>query len=537
MRLLSFLLALTLLGMTIPAGASAQQLVLSERADSTSIAIYRAPDRASGQAIDRRYPRGYALITETRTIDVPQGEAKIRFEGVSEGMYPESAIISGLPNGVIEKNRDARLLSPAGLVDAYLRRRVTLERTDPATGVVRMQEAILRTGSQGGIVIESDEGVEALRCSGLPERLLFDAVPKDLSPRPSLSVLTQSDRAVRATLQLTYLAEGFDWDANYIVEASPGAGVGDAGGTDAADTARQLSLFAWLTVANGGDQTFPDAQLLAVAGTPNKERRGAQPRSPPVRLDLQCYPDDSTSDVPLRYGYALAPPPPPPPPPVAAPAMRMTAETITVTGARSAVPVAAIQAEQEDLGDLKLYRVPEPITIAAKAQKQVAMIVQPIVDYRPLYLGSFTQSDLCCGDGTPRPLDLTLRARNDRETGLGLPLPQGQVAVYEPGDYGPLLVGQTRLADKAVGQEVELSLGPRADVQMQISAPDDAHPRRFAILMTNALARPVDVELSVPFELRRGKGFAKVDGVPTWQGSIAANSERRLSFEIRKPAE
>ena len=215
----------------------------------------------------------------------------------------------------------------------------------------------------------------------------------------------------------------------------------------------------------------------------------------------------------------------------------MTAESITVTGARSAVPVAAIQAEQEDLGDLKLYRVPEPITIAAKAQKQVAMIVQPIVDYRPLYLGSFTQSDLCCGDGTPRPLDLTLRARNDRETGLGLPLPQGQVAVYEPGDYGPLLVGQTRLADKAVGQEVELSLGPRADVQMQISAPDDAHPRRFAILMTNALARPVDVELSVPFELRRGKGFAKVDGVPTWQGSIAANSERRLSFEIRKPAE
>ena len=109
--------------------------------------------------------------------------------------------------------------------------------------------------------------------------------------------------------------------------------------------------------------------------------------------------------------------------------------------------------------------------------------------------------------------------------------------MYEPGDYGPLLVGQTRLADKAVGQEVELGLGPRADVQMQISAPDEAHPRRFAIVLTNALAGPVDVELSVPFELRRGKGFAKVDGVPTWQGSIAANSERRLSFEISKPAE
>ena len=531
MRVLLLLIALVL-----PVAAQAQQVVISPLPDSVSIAIYRAPGRGAEVPIDRNYPRGYALITETRTVDLPQGESKIRFEGVSEGMYPESAIISGLPNGVSEKNRDARLLSPAGLVDAYLRRRVTVQRTDRATGEVRTQEAVLRTGSQGGIVIETDQGFEALRCSGLPERILFDEVPKDLSPRPTLSVLTTSDRPVRATLQLTYLAEGFDWEANYIVEASAaGGGTGEA---KSADERKELSLFAWLTVANGGKQSFADAQLLAIAGEPNRERRAAQPQSPPVRLRLECWPDDTTSDIPLRrfanMGFGPPPPPPPPPPPTAT----MVAEAIMVTGSRmqSAVPVAALTAEQEDLGDLKLYRVPEPITVAAEAQKQVAMIVQPQVLYETLYRGRFTANDACCGDGEPRPLDLLLRSENKGENGLGLPLPQGRVAVYEPSSYGPLLVGQTDLGDKAVGQEIELDLGARVDVQMAIGVVDEKHPRRFELLLTNAKPRAVAVEIEVPFELRRGRGFGKIDGVPTWKGSIAANGERRLTFELENPS-
>jgi len=523
MRLLAVLITLLLW----PGALAAQQTVVSSAADTVQIAIYRAPNRGAGQPIDRRFPRGYALITETRTVDLPQSDAKLRFEGVSEGMLPESAIISGLPQGVIEKNRDARLLSPAGLVDAYLRRRVTLQRTNRATGAVRTQDAILRTGSQGGILIETDQGIEALRCTGLPERLLFDEVPADLSPRPTLTVLTTSERPVRATLTLTYLAEGFDWDANYIVEAKA------PGGSTTTDSAQALSLFAWLTVANAGDQSFPDAQLIAIAGNPNKERAARPPQSPPVRLRLECWPDDTTtSDLPL-YSAGDYPPPPPPPPPAMAPAR----ESIVVTGSRmrSAVPVAAIQAAQEDLGDLKLYRVPEPITVAANAQKQVAMIVKPAVDYRSFYAGSFTAQDACCGDGKPRPLELTLRARNRSDSGLGIPLPQGQVAVYEPSDYGPLLVGQTDLGDKAVGQKVELALGNRPDVQMAVSLPDAKRPRRFELTLTNALARAVDAEIAIPFELKRCRGVEKVDGVPTWKVRVPANGEQRLRFELKKP--
>ena len=62
--------------------------------------------------------------------------------------------------------------------------------------------------------------------------------------------------------------------------------------------------------------------------------------------------------------------------------MYEAADAIVVTAQRRAAPlmaspvaVAAI-AKLEDLGDLKLYRVPIRVTVAANAQKQVALLVK-----------------------------------------------------------------------------------------------------------------------------------------------------------------
>ena len=79
---------------------------------------------------------------------------------------PVSAIVTGLPGGVIEKNRDARLLSPAALSTATLGRRGD----DPPHRSRDRQGA--RAGgdhpsaaADGGVVLQTAEGVEALRCS------------------------------------------------------------------------------------------------------------------------------------------------------------------------------------------------------------------------------------------------------------------------------------------------------------------------------------------------------------------------------------
>eukprot|EP01035_Chromulina_nebulosa_P035217 gene35217-47329_t len=142
----------------------AQRVVTSDHVDQVSVTLYRDPARGQGD-MDPRWPGGYALVTETRTIAVPAGRAVLRFEGVAQGMLPETAIVTGLPRGVVEKNRDARLLSPAALIDAYLKRRVTIRRTNRKTGKVTTGEAIIESGPGGGVLLTTASGVEALATS------------------------------------------------------------------------------------------------------------------------------------------------------------------------------------------------------------------------------------------------------------------------------------------------------------------------------------------------------------------------------------
>ena len=79
----------------------------------------------------------------------------LRFEGVADGIIPASAIVTGLPGGTIEKNRDAKLLSPLNLIDGTLGREVTIRRTDRLTGKMREERATILAvpvGNAGGVV-------------------------------------------------------------------------------------------------------------------------------------------------------------------------------------------------------------------------------------------------------------------------------------------------------------------------------------------------------------------------------------------------
>jgi len=235
---------LVLAAMPVAAAAQAARTVISSAPDRVALTLYRAAN-ARGE-IDHADPRGFAMVTETRKVHLPRGRAELRFEGVAEGIVPVSAVIEGLPGGTIEKNRDARLLSPASLIDGTLGRQVTITRTDKATGRRVSEDATIVAGPQSGVVLRTATGIETLRCSGLPEKLSFDAVPAGLGNKPVLSVTTDSPSARTVTVRLSYLASGFDWRASYVA-------------TQAAD-GRTLDLFAWLTLANG-------------MGNPSRKRR------------------------------------------------------------------------------------------------------------------------------------------------------------------------------------------------------------------------------------------------------------------------
>ena len=168
---------------------------------------------------------------------MPAGESELRFEGVTGGIVPQSAIVTGLGEAVLEKNRDARLLSPGALLNASLGERLTLRRTSDATGNVREQDAIVRATADGVVIADRrrDRGAPLHRPSGDPAcrpgsgRAVGQAYA--VGPRP------QSAAPIERDVTLSYITNNFDWQADYIGELS-------ADGT-------RLSLFGWLTLANG----------------------------------------------------------------------------------------------------------------------------------------------------------------------------------------------------------------------------------------------------------------------------------------------
>lgn len=517
---------IALLSVVTASPLAAQQIILSPGPEAVSLTVYRG-QKYDNAPISKDWPTGYALITETRTVAIPAGESVVRFEGVAEGMFPESAIVTGLPKGVKEKNRDARLLSPQGLVDAYLKRQVTLTRTSRATGVVRTQEAFITAGPGGGVILQTAEGYEALRCTGLPERMSYGGVPANLSAKPTLSVVTKSDRAVTAKLTLTYMAAGFDWQANYVAQVQERN----------ADGKGKVDMFAWLTLANGGNQSFIDANTMAIAGEPNRVQRGAQPRPTGGALNIQCWPQQRTHQVPYRLGYDPAAPPPPPAPmyEMATPMTAMSAENIVVTGSRmradkSMSPVAVVVAEQENLGDLKLYRIPEPVTVNAKGQKQVAMLVKPGAAFEHYYAANVENFG-----ADSQPMNFMLRSENRKEKGLGIPMPQGQVTIFEDSKYGPLLTGESTLLDRAVGDEVEMRVGSSSDVRIAVTRISEKSKRqRWKVDVTNARNSPVNVEVEIPYQLTDNpRNVKKVDGVPTWKTTLPANGDATLYYELK----
>jgi hypothetical protein len=500
--------------LSAPLPATAQALVTSHAPQAVAVTLYRDPTRGDGP-MDAKWPRGYALVTETRTVHVPAGHFVLRFEGVAEGMMPETAIVSGLPKPIDEKNRDARLLSPASLVNAWLKRRVMIRRTNPATGKVTIGEAVIEAGPGQGVVLTTKEGVEALGCSGLPEALSYPGVPADLSAKPTLSVVADSAQETDVTIQLSYLSQGFDWSAHYVARV--------------AEDGQTVDLFAWLTVANGGSQGFADARTQAVAGQLNKERNAPPSPSALPALHLKCWPMDITSTHP-RFGrpvspqvveaieaedigrfpdqnlnklpqYMAAPPPPPPPP---------------------------MMAQQEELGDLKLYRVPEPVTVAAMGQKQVAMIDRKKVRFERLYTADFH------GGATGISAMLVLRADNREAQGLGLPLPSGGVAIFQDRGGAQLLIGEAKLADRAVGDEVELAVGWSPDVKYAVSVGRRVgHRVFFHVDVTNARAAPVSFELMLPMRATlRDAELIERKGQKAWRVAVPANGAAQLDFTL-----
>jgi hypothetical protein len=203
-----------------------------------------------------------------------------------------------------------------------------------------------------------------------------------------------------------------------------------------------------------------------------------------------------------------------------------------------------MKAVEEALGDLKLYRVPQRVTVAAKGLKQIAFLQQDEVRGRLLYQGECRPYS---GSSGARPATMVLETVNDKPHGLGMALPTGGVALFEPTAFGDQLVAETQLRDHAEGQDLELALGTSAQVNVQCEAPgmDDRsdgqgvaapwNPLRAVITNANPLPARVRLVIGASGEWRyRGLPRTRVkDGAVIVEVTVPGNGRRELEWSAQ----
>ncbi|MGZ2412309.1 hypothetical protein ACUXST_001738 [Sphingomonas sp. F9_3S_D5_B_2] len=339
-------------------------------------------------------------------MNLPGGRSRQEFRDVSAQIEPATVTLSGRGVGIVEQNFDFDLLSPSALMQNAVGQTVTLVRVNPASGVETRERAIV-LAANGGVVMQIGDRIEVLRDDGLPARVIFDAVPSTLRPRPTLSVTVDTEGGGTRPVTLTYLTPGLGWSADYVALFD--------------ETNSRMDVQGWITLTNSSGTPYVNASTLLVAGSVGRR---------------SSY--DDGEDV-ERY----APPPPP------SGLIRAGTET----------------AGRERIGDFYLYPLRERTTIADKQTKQVSFLDVHGAPSRRGY--EFRNGWLSTA---PEPISATtvLRFSSSRDQGLGDALPAGTVRVYQRDARGhPQFVGEHRIGHTPMGSDISLATGQAFDVKVR----------------------------------------------------------------------
>src|SRR3546814_516865 len=147
---------------------------------------------------------------------------------------------------------------------------------------------------------------------------------------------------------------------------------------------------------------------------------------------------------------------------------------------------------------------------------------------------------------TPNP-EVLLSFRNDSASGLGEPLPSGTIRVYGPAGDAPASLGEDRLEDTAVGEDVRLAIGRSFDVTAtrrqtdfrSAGLPKRSYESAQTIELRNARQQPVTVKVVEPIP---GDWQILAESAPHeresadragWTVAVPADGKAMLSYRVR----
>ncbi|MEA3049796.1 MAG: hypothetical protein QOG84_1632, partial [Sphingomonadales bacterium] len=194
---------------------------------------------------------------------------------------------------------------------------------------------------------------------------------------------------------------------------------------------------------------------------------------------------------------------------------------------------------------VKLYRVPIPVTVAAHAQKQVALLHREKVLFERLY-SAVVNAETQASDEETDQARILLRMRNVEARGLGKPLPAGGVSVFEDDGGRPMLVGNGWVHDTSIGEDLEVAIGQSPNVAVTSRSVALRKPARAGervrilneIAIANARAEPAEVEVRInadedDYRIKHpSHALGRKNGMPLWRALVPANGTARLTFTM-----
>src|SRR6266852_5813867 len=393
------------------------------------------------------YNPNIALIRDVRNLMLPSGVFRLKFMDIAATVNPATVHFRSLNDpeklGVIEQNYEYDLLEPAKLLHKYVGKEVTLVRAYQENGTTKREEikATLLSDNNGPVWRIGNDIVTGM----FAESYRFPEVPANLYERPTLLMSLENSGAKKQQIEASYLASSLSWNADYVL-------------TVARDD-KNADLDGWVTVINNSGTAFHSARLQLVAG------------------ELNRVPAESR----VRAMDMLA----------AAPAK------------------AREQFQQEAFSEYHLYSLGRKTSVEDKETKQISLLQGSGVPVEKIFMVNgqsyYYRNQQNPGAPLKDPVMVYYKFRNEEKNGLGIPLPAGNVRVYQKDSKGGILfAGEDRIDHTPKDEFVNIHIGNAFDVVAEHKQTDykriDTHTweMEFEVTLRNHKDGPVTVQVNEP---------------------------------------
>jgi hypothetical protein len=394
------------------------------------------------------YNSNIALVRDVRNISLPSGAFRLKFMDIAATVNPATVHFRSLTDPtkleVTEQNYEYDLLDPAKLLHKYVGKEITLERSyfDNNTTKREQIKATLLADNNGTVWKIGNDIVT----NPAVESYHFPEVPANLYDHPTLLMSLENNGARKQQIETSYLANGLSWNADYVLTV----------GRD--DKAADLD--GWVTIGNNSGTAFHNAKLQLVAG------------------DLNRLPEPRRLEV---YAKVQA----------AAPAN------------------AAGQFQQENFSEYHLYSLGRKTSVEDKETKQISLLEGTNVPVNKVFVVNgqnyYYRSQQNPGSPIKDPVMVYYKFKNEEKAGLGMPLPAGNLRVYQKDSRGGVLfIGEDSISHTPKDEQITVHIGNAFDVISERKQTDykriDTHvtEMEYEITLRNHKDTPIVVEVNEP---------------------------------------